>query len=107
MLLVAAVACVGCLALCALLTTEALERVGVGGADYAQIEAGKDVLGDIQPPREYLIEPYLEASLILNGEGALDSHKAKLAALRKAFDERRAYWRSSPLPEAFKHEIVD
>ena len=45
-------------------------------------------VGDILPPPEYVIEPYLEANLIYNGEGKLAEHKARLTELRK--DIRRA-----------------
>jgi len=85
----------------------ALDRIGIGGATYQSIVAGKDLLGDILPPPEYVIEPYLEANLIFNGEGKLEDHKARLASLRKDFDDRRAYWRKSLLPDGIKHEIVD
>jgi methyl-accepting chemotaxis protein len=85
----------------------ALGRIGIGGAAYQRIVAGKDLLGDILPPPEYVIEPYLEANLIFNGEGKLEDHKAQLASLRKDFDDRRAYWRRSLLPDDIKHEIVD
>ncbi|MDE3176504.1 MAG: cache domain-containing protein [Pseudomonadota bacterium] len=89
-------------------TTElAFRQVGVGGAIYQSIVAGKDLLGDVLPPPEYAIEPFLEANLIYNGQGKLADHKARLAALRKEFDARRAYWRASPLPADLKSEIVD
>jgi methyl-accepting chemotaxis protein len=85
----------------------ALDRIGIGGATYQRIVAGKDLLGDILPPPEYVIEAYLEANLLFNGEGRLEDHKARLASLHKNFDDRRAYWRGSQLPDDIKHEIVD
>ena len=89
-------------------TTElAFKQVGVGGEFYQRIVAGKDLLGDILPPPEYAIEPYLEANLIYNGQGRLADHKARLASLRKDFDDRRAYWRASSLPADLRSEIVD
>ena len=89
-------------------TTElAFKQVAIGGVIYQHIVAGKDLLGDILPPPEYAIEPYLEANLIYNGEGKLADHKARLASLRKDFDVRRAYWRASALPADLRNEIVD
>ena len=89
-------------------TTElAFREIGVGGAIYQRIVAGKDLLGDILPPPEYAIEPYLEANLIYNGQGKLADHKARLASLRKDFDDRRAYWRASSLPADLRNEIVE
>ncbi len=89
------------------LSSLTLQKVGIGGDAYARIVAGKDLLGDILPPPEYVIEPYLEANLIYNGEGKLADHEARLASLRKDFDARRLYWRNSALPEDIKHEIID
>ena len=89
------------------LSAGALNRVKVGGEIYQGIAAGKDLLGDVLPPPEYVIEPYLEANLIRGGVGDLSSHKDKLAALKKDFDDRRVYWRASVLPDDIKHEIVD
>ncbi len=38
----------------------ALRTLKVGGHLYGQIVLGKDLLADILPPPEYIIEPYLE-----------------------------------------------
>ncbi len=88
-------------------TVLAFKAMGIGGAIYQRIVTGKDLLGDILPPPEYAIEPYLQANLIYNGEGKLAEHKARLVALRKGFVERRDYWRLSSLPAELKAEIVD
>ena len=85
----------------------AFEEVGVGGAPYARIVAGKDLLGDILPPPEYVLEAYLEINLIYDGQGKLAEHKARLKFLRENFEARRAYWRQSPLPDDIRREIVD
>ncbi len=85
----------------------ALGEIGVGGAPYARIVAGKDLVGDILPPPENVIEAYLEANLIYNGQGKLAEHKARLADLHREFEARRAFWRQSPLPDDIRHEIVE
>jgi methyl-accepting chemotaxis protein len=77
-------------------------RVKVNGPIYQDIVLGKDLVGDILPPPEYIIEPYL---LCLE---MLDEHDPKL--LREmaerskilkegagGYDERHAYW-SANLP---------
>ena len=102
-----AAALLAALATAAVLISFALADVSVGGAPYARIVAGKDLVGDILPPPEYVMEAYLEANLIYNGEGKIAEHKARLTELRKAFDARRAFWRQSPLPDEIRREIVE
>ncbi len=98
---------VAVLAAAAVMTSVTLRQVGVGGAAYQRIVAGKDLLGDILPPPENVIETYLEANLIFNRQGQLADHEARLASLRKDFNDRRAYWRASDLPGDLKREIVE
>ena len=42
-----------------------LDEVKVGGPHYQRIVLGKDLLADILPPPEYIVEPFLEATLAL------------------------------------------
>jgi methyl-accepting chemotaxis protein len=88
---------------CAMLATTyfALRTLKVGGPIYSQIIFGKDLLADILPPPEYIIEPYLEATLALNDPSSLEAHRNKLAALRHDYDDRHAYWSS----EAFDKDL--
>ena len=88
-------------------TYYAIEEVGIGGPAYERIAAAKDLLGDILPPPEYVIEAYLETNLLMNGVGERKAHEARLAELHKEFSDRRAYWRSSVLPDDIKSELVE
>ena len=55
---------VAALCLAALLFTSgyALKQLRVGGPLYTQIKLGNDLIADILPPPEYVLEAYLEAS---------------------------------------------
>ena len=44
----------------------ALSEVKVGGPLYNKLKLGNDLIADILPPPEYVIESYLEATLALN-----------------------------------------
>ncbi|MFA5958570.1 methyl-accepting chemotaxis protein [Hyphomicrobium sp.] len=83
----------GCLVMLAT-TYEALRTLKVGGPIYSQIVLGKDLLADILPPPEYIIEPYLEATLALADPKSVEIHRDRLAALRKDYDDRHDYWMS-------------
>ena len=73
-------------------TNYALQKLKVGGPVYTEIILGKDLLADILPPPQYIIEPYLEATLALKQPETAASRQARLVELRKAFDERHNYW---------------
>ena len=70
----------------------AITELKVGGPVYTRIVLGKDLIADILPPPEYIIEPYLEATLALNDPKSLGAHKERLAQLRKDYDARHDYW---------------
>ena len=102
-----AAAFVAALWVAAIATSQTMDRVSVGSPAYVRIVAAKELLGDTLSPPENVIEPYLEANLIFSGQGALADHRVRLTALRKDFDDRQAYWRTSALPDELKREVVD
>jgi hypothetical protein len=44
----------------------ALQQLRIGGSLYSQIKLGNDLVADILPPPEYVLEAYLEATLALH-----------------------------------------
>jgi methyl-accepting chemotaxis protein len=71
-----------------------LNKVKVNGPIYTQIVQGKDVIADILPPPEYIIESYLNVLELLDAKDpatvrALVEYGNKL---KKDFDERHGYW---------------
>jgi len=77
----------------ALFSFTALEQVKVGGPIYRGIAVQKDLVADILPPPEYLIESHLV------GLQMIDANKAELPALidrsralKKDFEDRYQYW---------------
>src|SRR5262245_40107698 len=75
----------------------AITELKVGGPVYTRIVAGKDLIADILPPPEYIIEPYLEATLALNDPKSLGARKERLAQLRKDYGARHDYWKSDKI----------
>ncbi len=84
----------------------ALSDVKVGGPLYDHIKLGNDLVADILPPPEYVIESYLEATLALNNPAELASHRDRLIQLKKDYDERREFWSKSDLDPAIKAKLV-
>ncbi|RJF84675.1 HAMP domain-containing protein [Azospirillum cavernae] len=70
----------------------AIRELKVGGPIYQRIVLGKDLIADILPPPEYVIEAYLEATLALNDPSTVKQRQERLAQLRKDYDDRHGYW---------------
>jgi methyl-accepting chemotaxis protein len=85
----------------------AISQLKVGGPVYDRIVLGKDLIADILPPPEYVIESYLEATLALNDPKGLDAHGKRLAQLRKDYDDRHAYWLEQDFDPAIKKMLTE
>ena len=68
----------------------AFTAVKVNGPIYREIVRGKDLVADILPPPEYIIETYLNVQLLLNEKSAESQLRAidKFKTLRSDFDAR-------------------
>ena len=71
----------------------ALSELKVNGPVYRQIVLGKDLIADILPPPEYVIESYLETTLLLNDPASLDQRSARLKTLHEEYDMRHTFWK--------------
>jgi len=85
----------------------ALSQLKVGGPLYNQIKLGNDLIADILPPPEYVIESYLEATLVLHNPAQLPAHRDRLAQLKKEYDERWDFWVKSDLDPTLKAKLVE
>jgi methyl-accepting chemotaxis protein len=76
------------------------ERIKVNGPVYLDIVRGKDLIADILPPPEYIIESYL---VLLQARDEKDSARLqqfgeRLKKLRGEYDDRHTYW-TKELPD--------
>jgi methyl-accepting chemotaxis protein WspA len=105
----AAAFCVAFLAFAALAFVT-LNRVAVNGPVYDEIISGKDLIADILPPPQYIIESYLLVHQLL--EATSDTEKRDLIArgnaLRAEFDIRHAHWEDTmPTGQLRETMLVD
>ncbi|WP_313535623.1 methyl-accepting chemotaxis protein [Sphingomonas sp.] len=84
-----------------------IHTIRMGGPMHRASMEIADLNADILPPPEYIIEPYLEATLLLDHPERIEATRARLAELRKAYDERHAVWDKSELPEPLKRAILN
>ncbi len=71
-----------------------INRVKVNGPIYNELVQGKDLVADILPPPEYIVESYL---VVLQAAGETDPAKIRtlqdsFKKLKGEYDERHAYW---------------
>jgi methyl-accepting chemotaxis protein len=69
-------------------------KTSVNGPIYGQIVQGKDLVADILPPPEYVIEAYLVTFQAIEeaDPAKITEHLKSFTRLRKEFDERQVYW---------------
>ncbi len=92
LLAVASIALLGSLALLSF-SRIALQEIKVKGPMYESIVANKDLVADILPPPEYIIEDYLICYELMRAtDKERDELMAKVVQLQKDYEERFAVW---------------
>ena len=86
-----------------------LHQVKVTGPIYQEIVQGKDLVADILPPPEYVIESYL---VVLQADHEADTSKLpqyleRFKKLKGEFDERHDYWKKELPPGEMKQLLVE
>ena len=76
------------------------ERIKVKGPLYQDIVLGKDLIADILPPPEYILESYLVVlqAKVEKDTSKIPSFQERLKKLRSEYDDRHAYW-TKELPD--------
>ena len=72
----------------------AIGELKVGGPIYNRIVLGKDLVADVLPPPEYVVEAYLNATLALHADGSLAVYRDRLSKLHDDYTKRHEYWRA-------------
>lgn len=84
-----------------------VNTIRVGGPVQLANQQLSDLTADILPPPEYVIESYLEATLLMQNPATLKARAANLAKLEKDFNDRQAYWQESTIDPALKAALID
>jgi methyl-accepting chemotaxis protein len=79
-----------------------MSRTKVSGPLYQEIIRNKDLVADILPPPEYIIESWLTVHEVRlaaerGDKAAIAADKEKFVRLQKEYDERQVYWGKEPL----------
>lgn len=85
------------------------KKVQVGGPIYAEIVKGKDLVADILPPPEYIIESYLTALQLGDqaNRSMADELAGRLKQLESDFDTRHEFWLTALADGEMKRTMVE
>lgn len=85
-----------------------MDTVRIKGETYNEIIMTKDLIADILPPPEYIIEARLVSLEILEAKNAAqyESLEAKFNQLEKDFSDRQLYWEKSELDADMRSMII-
>jgi methyl-accepting chemotaxis protein len=86
---------------------QTLQTLKVNGPIYKQIVDGKDLIADILPPPLYLIESYALANEVFIHPETAAVNVPRFDLLKKLYDERREYWKTSTLPDNLRAKLYD
>src|SRR5476649_1854349 len=88
-----------CFALCGYIVYRTLSEIRVNGPIYESIMQGQDLVADILPPPEYLLEAYLVTlQMDTAGDGVrLSQLAARLHQLEDGYQQRYQYWLKAQL----------
>ncbi|MBF4988509.1 hypothetical protein INP78_09510 [Methylophilus sp. 14] len=95
-----------------IVTTSYLDNLGdrelaIQGAHYQQIVNHKDLIADVLPPPEYLIESWLTVlEMVSLNHQSLQALVDKGNTLKKSFEDRRHYWQTQLPESALKNTVV-
>ncbi|AJP74469.1 methyl-accepting chemotaxis protein [Sphingomonas hengshuiensis] len=84
-----------------------LDNIRMGGKVQVAQQMNADLIADILPPPEYVIEPYLEATLLARDPDTVAQRAARLAELRKLYDERHAFWITANVDADLKAQLLE
>ncbi len=89
-----------------LLAAWRLDRIRMGGEMQLQQQVNADLIADILPPPEYIIEPFLEATLIARNPETVGEHESRLSDLHKQYDERNRFWQTATVGEDLRAQLL-
>ena len=98
----------GGLGLLGMVSYRTLEVVKVNGPVYTRIVQAKDVVADILPPPEYILEAYMVALQMLHETepAVLRKLADRGATLAKDYDDRHQFWTTDLPPDALKDKLL-
>jgi methyl-accepting chemotaxis protein len=91
-----------------LFASSTMQAVKVNGPYYAEVILNKDLLADVLPPPNYVVETYLLAHLMRDANPAeLERLAAHYATLKREYQTRIAVWEKTLEQGELRHQMLD
>lgn len=90
-------------------TLQAMNTLNVNGPIYSRIVQGKDLIADILPPPEYIIESYLVVLQLSHATNAdeITTLAARFQELEKEYEARHVFWQNEVLENEIKTPLLE
>ncbi|MFI3138375.1 MAG: methyl-accepting chemotaxis protein [Methylococcaceae bacterium] len=92
-----------------LLTAYVINTISINGPIYQRIVQGKDIIADVLPPPEYIIESYLLVLQISKTTNASESkeYQQRLQALKTDYQTRHQFWQAESLEPELARPLLE
>lgn len=90
-------------------TFKAMSTLNVNGPVYQRIVQGKDIIADVLPPPEYIIESYLVALQLAQAAAPAEvgALATRFQALKTEYQSRHEYWLNQSLEQELREPLVE
>lgn len=90
-------------------TFKAMNTVNLDGPIYQRIIQNKDIIADVLPPPEYIIESYLVALQLIQSDdpAEIDALVSRFQVLKTEYETRHRYWVSQSLEQGLNAALLD
>jgi signal transduction histidine kinase len=90
-------------------TLKAMNTLNVNGPIYQRIVQGKDIIADVLPPPEYIIESYLVALQLTQATDPteISNLEARFQMLKSEYESRHNYWLDQSLDQEIHDTFLD
>jgi methyl-accepting chemotaxis protein len=88
---------------------QAMNTLNVNGPIYQRIVQGKDLIADILPPPEYILESYLVILQLANSSDSQETQTLikRFDVLKNDYDTRHDYWQNENLDPELKAQFLE
>ncbi len=88
------------------LASRQIDLIRFGGDLQVRNQVYSDLVADILPPPLYVVEPYLEAMLLIDEPDTVAERAPRLAKLREDYNARRTFWMKEQRANANARSLV-
>jgi methyl-accepting chemotaxis protein len=88
------------------ISTIGIDKIRLGGELHRQNQQINDFVADILPPPEFVVEPMLQATMLVEDPSTLSDRRERLGKLEEEYNQRATYWKASDLDAGLKSALA-